>query len=96
MQSPFAMYAPKGLTFEKPKETYKFQKYAEFTLYKLPTMLDKHSSSKLCDNDKMVKNNRKHKRNNSIVIETAGILMNACKTVSFSSNVEIKTYKKDT
>jgi hypothetical protein len=95
MESPFAMFPPKGLGFEKPEVSYKYRQYAEFALYRLPPMLDKHSSSRLCDDYKISTNTRKHKRNNSIVTGTAGILMNACKTVSFSHNVEKKTYKKD-
>ena len=95
MESAFAMFPPKGLIFEQPKDTYKFQKYAEFAIYNLPQMLEKHSSSKICDNYIMNISKRKHKRNNSIVTDTAGILMGACKNVSFSPNVEIKTFKKD-
>lgn len=95
METPFAMFPPKGFIFEKPKETHKFQKYAEFALYNLPQMLDKHSSSKLCEDYQRITQIRKHKRNNSLVIGTAGILVSARKNVSFSPNVEIKTYKKD-
>lgn len=96
MESAFAMFAPKGLIFEKPNDTaYQYKKYAEFALYNLPRMLDKHSSCKLCDNFKTIATTRKHKRSSSIVIGTAGILMGACKTVSFSPNVSTKTYKKD-
>lgn len=95
MESAFALFPPEGLVFEKPKDTNKFQKYAEFALYNLPQMLEKHSSSRLCDNYLKIARSRKHKRSNSIVIDTSGILMGACKNVSFSPNVETKTYKKD-
>lgn len=95
MESPFAMFPPEGLVFETSNDTYKFVNYAKFALYNLPQMLDKHSSSRLCDDNKNIKMKKKHKRRNSIVIESAGILMNACKHVSFSSNIQTKIYKKD-
>lgn len=95
MESVFAMFPPAGLTFQRPDDTYKYKQYAEFALFKLPPMLEKHSSSRLSDDYKKIVDTRKHKRNSSIVIETAGILMNACRTVSFSNNVETKIYKKN-
>lgn len=95
MESPFAMFPPEGLIFEPPNNTYKFVKYAKFALYNIPQTLDKYSSSRLYDDNKIIESKRKHKRKNSIVIETAGILMNACKRVSFSPNIQIKIYKKD-
>ena len=94
MVSPFAMFPPEGLMFEEENDTYQFKKYVEFAVYNMPQMLDKHSSSRLCNNSKMIVDTTKQRRN-SIVIESAGILMNACKTVCFSPHVETKTYKKD-
>lgn len=95
MESPFAMFPPEGLIFEPPNNTNKFVKYAKFALYNLPQILDKYSSSRLCDDYKITKSKRKHKRKNSIVIESAGILVNACKHVSFSPNIQTIIYKKD-
>lgn len=95
METPFAMFVPQGLKFEKPKDTYKFRKYAEFALHNMPQMLDKHSSCQLCNHYEKMTNTRKHKRKHSIVIDTVGILMGACKNVSFSPNVETKTFKRD-
>lgn len=96
MTSAFAMNIPEGLFFERPDEnSYKYRKYAENALYAVPTMLSKHSSSKLCNNYENNIGMRKHKRRNSIILPTVGILMNACKNVSFSPIVQEKTFKKD-
>jgi hypothetical protein len=97
METPFAISLPEGVAFYKPKgAAYKLRKYAEFALNNLPQMLDKHSSCTLCDNNKNNVSRKKHKRNSSIIIGTAGILMGACKkNVSFSPIVKTKTYKKD-
>lgn len=94
MTSAFAMNIPEGLFFERPDEnSYKYRKYAEVALYALPTMPSKHSSSKLCDNYEKTARIRKHKRSNSIILPTVGILMNASKNVTFSTTVHEKTFK---
>jgi hypothetical protein len=94
MSSAFAMNIPEGLFFEIPDEnSYKYKKYAEIALYAVPNMLSKHSSMKLynfCDVNK-----RKHKRSSSIILPTVGILMNASRNVTFSANVQEKTFKQD-
>lgn len=94
MTSAFATNIPEGLFFIRPDEnSYKYKKYAENALYVVPNMLSKHSSSKLYDKANL--SIRKHKRSNSIILPTAGILMNANKYVTFSPTVQEKTFKND-
>ncbi len=92
MNSPFAMYPPEGLHFEKPDDNGKYIKHAEFAIYAVPRLLDKHSSVYLPKNTdfKRTASIRKHKRNSSIILPGVGILMNASKNVSFSPNVQEK------
>lgn len=97
MTSPFAMYPPESLHFDKPNDVDKYIKYTEFAIYKIPKLLDKHSSVHLPNNTDFKRTAflRKHKRTSSIILPTAGILMNACKNVSFSSSLMEKQYKLD-
>lgn len=95
MISPFALFPPEGLNFKVPNDVYK--KHAEFALFELPTMLEKHSSTKMSTNHDFHRTTslRKHKRNSSIILPAVGILMNACKNVSFAPDVEENIFKHD-
>lgn len=79
---------------------WKHKRYTEFVVYKLPLMLESHSSSPASHlasaTSASPHNNKKHKRQCSLLTDAAGII--ACsnvKTVSFGVPCTL-VYKNDT
>lgn len=96
--SPFEKFWPQGMHFENPNEDkYKYKQYLRFAVYKLPTVLERHSSETLLNHPRHAFEHRKLKKSKSIVLDNVGVVKNAlCKEVSFSPVVNVKTYKDET
>lgn len=77
---------------------WRHKKYAEFILYKLPLMLESHSSSPTLNTASQSKPStqyKEHKRQRSILFDNVGIIAcNNVKTVTFGVPCTL-VYKKD-
>jgi hypothetical protein len=102
MYSPFASSAVQSgfdLTPTNPNPNiWKHKKHVEFMLYKLPTMLESHSSSPASIYSILSKassQSNKHRRQRSFHTDTVGIIANInVKTVSFGVPCTL-VYKRD-